>query len=86
MISTGKGFQKDMKISFQYNKRAAELGNCTGMYNVGFYFEEGLGGVQKDVKMARYWYMKAAKKGYLPAMNKMYPRDAYVSHKYRFDN
>ncbi|KAF9905677.1 hypothetical protein BX616_000946 [Lobosporangium transversale] len=48
------------RIAFEYNLKAAELGNPTGMYRVAKYYEEKLGKLDKAME----WYVEAASHGY----------------------
>jgi TPR repeat protein len=42
--------------------KAASLNNPSGMYNVGYYYENGIACL-KDKKAAQFWYAKAVALG-----------------------
>jgi TonB family protein len=48
-------------------QRAGEAGNATGMNNVGWMHEHGIG-VARDAGAAAGWYRRAAQAGHVPAM------------------
>ena len=52
-------------------RRAAEMGDPKGMYNLGVYYEYGKGGLTKDETKAVEWYQKAAEAGNTTAMNSL---------------
>ncbi len=43
-------------------EKSARAGNAQSMYIVGRYYEDGIG-IEKDLKKAKEWYMKAKKRG-----------------------
>jgi len=49
--------------SLKWFRKAAEYGNAYAEYSIGEFYEEGIGGVQKDMRKAAYWYKKAASQG-----------------------
>ena len=49
-------------------RRAAEMGNPTGMYKLGVCYDFGKGGLTKDEAKAVEWYQKAAEAGEATAM------------------
>ena len=60
------GLQNEWK-AFQYFQQSAEAGFGWGMYNLAHCYETG-SGVQKNLKLAREWYAKAADEGIEPAI------------------
>jgi TPR repeat protein len=54
--------KEDYKAAMSWSQKAANKGNSTGYYNIGYLYTNGLG-VTKDPKMAFDWILKAAKKG-----------------------
>jgi uncharacterized protein len=46
--------------------KATEQGHDIAQHNVGLCYNNG-DGVKQDLAKARYWYMKAAEQGYIPA-------------------
>ena len=53
---------KDYLTAFFYYEKAAEQGNATAQFNLGYFYDEGLG-VEQDYKKAKEWYEKAAEQG-----------------------
>ena len=64
--------KKDDKLAFEWAYKAAEQGQILAQNNVGFFFEEGLGGVPKDISKAIYWYELAANQGLDDACDSLY--------------
>jgi TPR repeat protein len=58
---------EDYRTALSWSMKAAEKGNATGAYNVGYLYANGFG-VNLDYKVAFDWMMKAAKKGDKVAM------------------
>ena len=52
-------------------RRAAEMGNPTGMFKLGVCYDFGEGGLTKDEAKAVEWYQKAAEAGNAAAMNNL---------------
>jgi TPR repeat protein len=52
-------------------KLAAEQGNANGQANLGLMYENGRGGVSKDLDTAVSWYSKAASQGQQYAINRL---------------
>lgn len=50
------------KEAFEDARRDAEAGNPGAQNFVGYCYDSGRG-VQRDVKIAKHWYQKAARKG-----------------------
>ncbi len=50
---------------------AAEAGNPYAMHNLGFGFEHGLRGQEKNLQKARYWYYWSAVNGFAGAQNNL---------------
>src|SRR6516164_5436045 len=44
-------------------RKAAERGNAAAQTNLGYMYDNGLGGLPKDAVQAVYWYRKAAEQG-----------------------
>ncbi len=59
---------QDYAAAMTWSMKAANKGNATGYYNVGYLYANGLG-VTKDQKQGFDWVMKAAKKGDQIAMS-----------------
>lgn len=51
--------EEDLIKAFQWNLKAANNGNVTGMFNVGKKYEMGIG-VPQDQEQAKYWLEKAS--------------------------
>ena len=58
----------DLQEAYYRYKKAAELGNKDGMYNLGLYYLNGIY-VEQDDKMALLWLERAAEKGHSDAAN-----------------
>ena len=58
----------DLQEAYYRYKKAAELGNKDGMYNLGLYYLNGIF-VEQDDKTALYWLEKAANNGHSDAAN-----------------
>lgn len=57
---TGK---ENVQEAFRWIKCAAEQGLAQAQYQIGTYYERGFG-TNRDERMAKYWYQKAAEQGY----------------------
>jgi TPR repeat protein len=53
----------DHQQAVSWVRKAAETGDAPGMCYLGYLYEHGQGGVQKDYQQALSWYRKAAKAG-----------------------
>jgi TPR repeat protein len=60
---TGKSLPEDRKSAVELWKKAAEAGYAESQNGHARSFEKGLGGVEKDMKQAEQWYLKAAESG-----------------------
>ena len=56
--------RQDLKKSVEYWKKAAELGDAQGQFNLGCCYKDGYGELEKDVEKARLWLEKAAAQGH----------------------
>lgn len=61
---------KDYAKAFAWFRKEAEQGNAFAQYNFGLMYENG-GGLQRDLSSARFWYEKAAAKGYEEARKRL---------------
>ena len=61
---------KDYLTAFSYYEMAAEQGNPTAQFNLGYFYKNGLG-VEQDYKKAKEWYEKAAEQGNASAQNNL---------------
>lgn len=52
-------------------KMAAEHGHPLAQHNLATAYEDGIGGLEKNTKLSRYWYEKAALNGFPPSMNNL---------------
>ncbi|KAJ6252071.1 sel-1-like protein [Anaeramoeba flamelloides] len=55
----GNGIEKSIEKAFYFYKKASELGSARGCFNLGRFYESGLGGTKKDFVLAKEWYDKA---------------------------
>ena len=62
--------EKMLEDSFREMLEKAVQGNAAAQYQLGYYFESGMG-VQKDVNLAEKWYSRAAAQGNIAAKAKM---------------
>ena len=60
LYGNGIGTEEDLLKAFEWNLKAAELGNESGMFNVGKKYELGIG-VAVDKEQAKYWLEKSGK-------------------------
>jgi tetratricopeptide (TPR) repeat protein len=58
--------KKDYAQAMQLFRKAADMGNSGGMYDIGWFYENGLG-VPRDYTQAAAWYRRAADLGNPPA-------------------
>jgi TPR repeat protein len=56
--------------AFYYYKQAADYGDKVGQYNVGVFYEKGIG-ISMNKSMAKDYFLKSSNNGYLPAMSKL---------------
>lgn len=55
---------------FNLQKKQAEKGNTLAQFKLGTYYEYGIS-VEKNSDVAKIWYIKAAKKKYAPAQDRL---------------
>ncbi len=60
MYLRGYGVEEDAEESFNWYKKAAELGDPNGQHSLGWCYQQGYG-VEKNYKDAIYWWEKSAK-------------------------
>ena len=65
----GQGVAQDYAKAFQTFTRAAEMGHPEAMTMIGFYYDRGLGGVERNDAMAVVWYRRAAESGSASGMH-----------------
>mgnify|MGYP003309158546 CR=1 FL=1 len=58
--------QNDPKV-YEYYHKAAIRGSSRAKFNLGDFYENGIGGVSQDENQSLYWYRSAAKDGNAPA-------------------
>ena len=73
----GDVVKKDARKSFEYCRKAAELGNDMAQCNLGFLYEKGEG-VERDWDEALKWYRKAADNGNMTAKKVLKEREALM--------
>jgi TPR repeat protein len=69
MYSQGRGVEGNDKEAVRLFQDAAKDGNALAMYNVGVMYENGRGGLPKDLNIAKQWYQCAADNGEERAKN-----------------
>lgn len=60
----GEGVRQDLVLSRKMFQKAAIKGNARGQSALGFFYEDGLGGLKRNRTTAKEWYGKACDKGY----------------------
>jgi len=60
----GEGVRQDLVLSRKMFQKAAIKGNVKGQSALGFFYEDGLGGLKRNRTTAKEWYGKACDKGY----------------------
>mgnify|MGYP005848216583 CR=1 FL=1 len=63
----GKTIEKNIEVAYTYYKKAADMNNPVGIYNVGKYYQ-----AKKALKKAFYYYEKATELDYGKAYLKLY--------------
>jgi TPR repeat protein len=63
-------FEKNEELTFTYAQRAAHAKLATAEFAMGYYYEIGIY-VEKDIKLARQWYEKAAEQGNKDATDRL---------------
>ena len=66
----GKGVPKDEAEAVKWYRKAAEQGNASGQWFLGWHYEKGQG-VKQDYGEAVKWYRKAAEQGNAGAQNSL---------------
>ena len=62
MYKNGKGIEKNLEKTFYWYQKAAENGQSSAKYNLGWLYQNGFG-TEKNLEKAFYWYQKAAENG-----------------------
>lgn len=62
LLYVGEKIKCDYAKALEWYKKAAKQGNDYSMYQIGMFYERGLG-VSKDLQQARYWYKQAEENG-----------------------
>lgn len=81
MHESGKGVVQDKYEAVKWFKKAAEAGQTTAQITLGEYYENGYGGLPNDISLAKYWYQKAADKGWGKAKRKLEELNATGANK-----
>lgn len=63
----GLGVERNLKMALECYRVASAMGHAKAMYNVGIFHIHGLGGLPKNRKAARHYFMAAAKLGQIDA-------------------
>ena len=67
--ANGYGINVDKQQALHYYTKGAELGSYACMNNLAVLYEQGEGGIKKDMITALYWYKKAAKEDVVAQRN-----------------
>ncbi len=65
----GNGVPKDEKKAYECYKKAAEMNDAEGLYNLAWCLQNGVG-ITKSVPKAKNYYLKSAEMGFAKAMAK----------------
>ena len=60
----GEGVRQDLVLARKMFQKAAIKGDARGQGALGFFYEDGLGGLKRNRATAKEWYGKACDKGY----------------------
>ncbi len=63
LYEAGIGVSVDPDMARQLTERAARSGNRIAMHDLGLYYAEGRGGVDRNLQTALSWFEKAAERG-----------------------
>ncbi len=63
LYEAGIGVAADPDMARQLTERAARSGNRIAMHDLGLYYAEGRGGVERNMQTALNWFEKAAERG-----------------------
>jgi serine/threonine-protein kinase len=63
MYATNRGVRRDDREAFRLYRQAAEKNHPDAEFNVGYWNEMGMGGLQRDYAAAAEWYGRAAEHG-----------------------
>jgi len=63
LYEAGIGVAADPDMARQLTERAARAGNRIAMHDLGLYYAEGRGGVERNMDTALSWFEKAAERG-----------------------
>lgn len=63
LYEAGIGVKADPDMARDLTERAARAGNRIAMHDLGLYYAEGRGGVDKNMQTALGWFEKAAERG-----------------------
>ena len=70
MYGNGYGVLKDHTEAVKWYRKAADQGDATGQFNLGFMYDNGYG-IAKNATEAMKWYQKAADQGNDKALAKI---------------
>jgi localization factor PodJL len=59
----GDGVNKDLTEAGKWYLHAAQAGDVQAMHNLGFFYAQGFGGLQRDGATAEHWFKSAASRG-----------------------
>ncbi len=68
LYKEGWGTEKDLSTAVGYYQRSAEQDHRDAMFEMGWLYQTGEGGLAKDYEKSAKWYLKAAEKGHPAAM------------------
>lgn len=75
--SVVKGLEKNDEIAFRYTRRGAQLGEVFGLWNLGVYYEDGVG-TKPDSLLAAKCFWEAYKLGVIDGLEKARRHLAFV--------
>ncbi|WP_060490492.1 MULTISPECIES: tetratricopeptide repeat protein [unclassified Psychrobacter] len=60
----GEGVRQDLVLARKMFQKAAKQGNIQGQGMLGYFYEEGFGGLKRNRSTAKEWYGKTCDKGH----------------------
>lgn len=88
MYAKGYGVEKNADKSLEYIIKTADSGFAVAQYTYGYFLENGLNGVEKDLIKAERYYIRAAVQNYMDAILSLialYANNEKFSKEYMYD-
>lgn len=68
VYQSGDGLPRDLVEAAKWYKKAADVNDMAGLYNVGWFYRDGAGDIPQDYVKAKYWFERSAQHGNTSAM------------------